>query len=45
MAAKRNWMVQTRRQERLSEREREHMATVTWYTVSHSTRDRNLSLI
>ena len=36
-------MVQTRRQERLRERVRAHMATVTWYTVSHSTRDRNLS--
>ena len=27
----------------LRERVRAHMATVTWYTVSHSTRERNLS--
>lgn len=43
-AANRNWMAQTRRQERLRDRVRAHMATVTWYTVSSSSRFRNLSL-
>ena len=36
LAAKRNCMAQTRRQERLRERVRAHMATVTWYTVTVS---------
>ena len=36
LAAKRNCMAQTRRQERLRERVRAHMATVTWYTVTDS---------
>ena len=43
LAANRNWMAQTSRQERLSERVREHMATVTWYTVPTSSSDRNWS--
>ena len=36
-------MAQTSRHERLSERVREHMATVTWYTVPTSNSDRNWS--
>ena len=36
-------MAQTSRHERLSERVREHMATVTWYTVPTSSSDRNWS--
>ena len=36
-------MAQTSRQERLSESVREHMATVTWYTVPTSSSDRNWS--
>ena len=46
LAANRNCMAHTRRHERLRERVRAHMATVTWYTVStSSSEDRNWSLV
>ena len=44
LAANRNCMAQTRRHERLRERVRAHMATVTWYTAStSSSEERNWS--
>jgi len=43
LAAKRNCMAQTNRQDRLRDRVRAHMATVTWYTVLDSAFVRKLS--
>ena len=43
MAANRNWMAQTSRQDRLRHRVSEHMASVTSYTVTYSPALRNSS--
>ena len=42
MAAKRNCMAHTNRQDKLRDRVRAHMATVTWYTVLDSASVRKL---
>jgi len=44
LAAKRNCMAHTNKQDRFSDKVRAHMATVTWYTVLDSSLVRKLSM-